>query len=120
MQWYTLGPIIFLLYINDLFNITDQLKFILFVDDKNVLISGKHMRMTTKVLNDELTKQRPSKWLKIENLLLNVGKTNYMAFSNNVEKRHYNNYIDNICINWISACRLTGVLADENILWKTS
>ena len=40
-QGSIIGPILFLLYTNDLANVSDKLKFILFADDTNVFCSGK-------------------------------------------------------------------------------
>ena len=36
-----LGPILFLLYINDLYNTSKILKFVLFADDTNIFCTGK-------------------------------------------------------------------------------
>jgi hypothetical protein len=48
------GPILFLLYINELANISNKLKFILFADDTNVFCAGKSITEVNNILNNEL------------------------------------------------------------------
>jgi len=59
-QGSILGFIEVLLYINDLANIWNKLKFILFDDDTNVLYVGKSITEVNNVLNDEL--KQMSQW----------------------------------------------------------
>ena len=50
-QGSILGPTLFLLYINDLCNISSKLHFILFADDTNLFISGPNVNETIDMLN---------------------------------------------------------------------
>ena len=68
---------LFLFYINDICNISDKLKFILFADDTNILFSDKNL--CNLVSNMELNKLKT--WFAVKKLSLNVSKTNYMLFS---------------------------------------
>ena len=38
-QGYILGPLLFIMYINDIVNVSDKLKLILFADDTSVFMS---------------------------------------------------------------------------------
>ena len=51
-QGSILGPILFLVYINDLANISNKLRFIVFADDTNVFYTGKSLENVFKVLNE--------------------------------------------------------------------
>ena len=55
-QGSILGPLLFLLYINDLCNVSQVLDFILFADDTNIFFSNKDRDILEKTMNDELLK----------------------------------------------------------------
>src|SRR6218665_3320250 len=84
-----LGPILFLLYINDLSLISPSLKFILFADDTNVFLSHKPLDKLLELMNAELI--NISEWFNINKLSLNSEKTNYIVFSSAQKKISLNN-----------------------------
>jgi len=71
-----LGPLLFIIYINDIVNISQVLNMILFADDTNFFFSGSNINDVCSILNDELTKL--SRWFKLNKLSLNIKKTNFM------------------------------------------
>ena len=55
-QGSILGPLLFILYINDLANVSENLFSILFADDTTVLIEGTNINTMIAALNCELAK----------------------------------------------------------------
>ena len=74
-----LGPLLFLLYVNDIANVSKLLFPILFADDTNVFLSGKNIDQMTNIMNDEL--DSIFLWLNSNKLSLNVKKTQFMVFN---------------------------------------
>ena len=54
-QGSILGPLLFLIYINDMCDVSKVLDFILFADDTNIFFSHKNMNVIEKTLNEEFT-----------------------------------------------------------------
>jgi len=79
-QGSILGPLLFLLYVNDLPMISKELSFIQFADDTSIFINGKSLSDMSKIMNTEM--KNVCKWLKCNMLTLNVSKTNYMIMTN--------------------------------------
>ena len=95
-QGSILGPLLFILYINDMANVSTLLKFIIFADDTNIFYSHKSLVEIQKVMNTELCKL--SLWFKCSKLSLNVLKTNFIIFRTKSKKLNMdvNLNIDNI------------------------
>ena len=73
-----LGPLLFILYVNDFSGASDILFSILFADSTTVLIEGHEYQKLIKTLNEELCKV--DKWLQANKLTLNIRNTHYMLF----------------------------------------
>ena len=71
-QGSILGPLFFLIYINDLVSVCQHSMPILFADDTNLFINGDDSLQMVHMLNAEL--DNISNWLKANKLSLNVKK----------------------------------------------
>ncbi len=71
-QGSILGPLLFLLYINDIVKSSSILQFIIFADDTNLFFSSKNFIDLARTVNAELVKL--SDWFCANKLSLNVKK----------------------------------------------
>ena len=78
-QGSILGPILFLIYINDLIVSCKNSVPFLFADDTNLFTSGKNLNDIARQMNEELASI--CIWLKVNKLSLNVKKTHFMVFN---------------------------------------
>ena len=73
-----LGPLLFLLNINDICSCCSRLGFCLFADDTNLLYSHKNLKTLERIVNDELA--NVYNWLTSNKLSLNLKKSNFVIF----------------------------------------
>ena len=78
-QGSILGPLLFLIYVNDLANVSENLFLILFADDTSAFYSDKSIDSALMTINEELVKLL--EWLHINKLSINIKKTHYVIFS---------------------------------------
>jgi hypothetical protein len=117
-QGSILGPLLFLLYINDLGDVSDKLSMILFADDSNLFVEGNNLIEAANSLNLELPKLVD--WPRANRLSLNIKKTNYMVFG--MKKKavppDMNIIIEDEIINRVEHTKFLGITLDTDLTWK--
>ena len=78
-QGSILGPLLFIIYINDIPETASFAKFILYADDANIILTGYSIE-DIKIQLDNLINSLVD-WVKSNGLALNLKKTKYMIFS---------------------------------------
>ena len=118
LQSSVLGPLLFLIYINDFENCSTLCNFHLFADNSNLFLSNKNIRVLEDNANSALIEV--SEWLNTNKRSLNVEKSNHVIFhppqqkvpsinltvnQKNLEHKEYIKYL--------------GVLIDSKLSWKS-
>ena len=116
-QGSILGPLFFLLYINDMINVSNTVFLILFADDSNAFIKGKNINQIIHQLNDEL--QKLTEWLVANRLTLNLKKTHYVIFSSTNNKHIYDDLIiNNKVIDRVVSTKFLSVIIDAQLKFR--
>ena len=119
-QGSNLGPLLFLIYINDLPNCLSTASPRMFADDTNVSLASSTLHELENVLNQEL--QNLNIWLKVNKLSLNIAKTEYMIIGS---RQRLNVNVDgsiNITINnkpvkKVNETQTLGMTIDQHLTW---
>ena len=115
-QGSILGPLLFLLYINDLADVSNILFPILFADDSNMFCTGKNLNDICNTMNQELS--RVVEWLNVNKLSLNIDKSHFMVFSNKKYTFEPIITVNNTPIDRIYETKFLGVIIDSKLTWK--
>ena len=117
-QGSVLGPLLFLIYFNDLAIVLKVLKFYLYADDTSIYFDSDDLFTLQKVGNRELRKVK--KWLDANRLSLNVAKINFIIFHSKP-----NNLNELIRIKFGSkllthaeSIKYLEILVDSTLTWK--
>ena len=117
-QGSILGPLLFLLYINDIINASHTLFPILYADDTNIFVNGKSLDKLITSMNNEL--QKIVIWLDTNKLSLNLLKTHYMIFHS--QARNFTSCSDLVIrghkIEKVDSTKFIGVILDSKLTWE--
>ena len=117
-QGSVLGPLLFLLYINDLPMASAVLKLVLFADDSNLLLQGKNPSDISNTLSIELSKIND--WFCANKLLLNANKTKLIIFKSrkcrvNIDPPPV--FLNGVEIKQVGHNNFLGLQIDETFKW---
>ena len=127
-QGSVLGPLLFLLYINDIVNCTNKGEFILFADDTNIFVSGTTASEAYATANEVL--RNVNEYMLANKLHINVSKCCYIHFLPNLSRvnqtcartRVYDKacslLINNNEIKKVQSAKFLGVIIDEKLNWE--
>jgi len=118
-QGSILGPLLFLLYINDLSQITnDNSKIVLFADDTSMIITNPNPLSFEKSVNKII--QDINEWFNTNLLSLNLDKTNFIHFTTkNNSSVDFNIMHGNMKIDNLYNTKFLGLTQDNTLSWRT-
>ena len=119
-QGSNLGPLLFLVYINDLPRCLSHSTTSLFADDTNLTANGGSSDEVITKLNVDL--ERVHQWLLANRLTLNKEKTEYMIIGSRQRLAKIENEqelkLGETNINRVKCTKTLGVIVDEQLTWK--
>ena len=116
-QGSVLGPLFFLIYVNDMVKACPELELVLFADDTNIFAQDKDPKELFRRVN--LGLDSLSKWFRCNKLTLNLKKTEYIFFGG---PRFHGSTEDTLLIGGeeikrVEGARFLGVWVDQELKW---
>ena len=116
-QGSCLGPLLFLLFTNDLYLNIEHCSAILFADDTTLYKSHRNIRYLKWCIEQDL--KTISDWFRANKLTLNLEKTEYMFFGARPIKVKPTLEIDNVTLRPVESVKFLGLWLDQNLNWDT-
>ena len=116
-----LGPLLFLLYVNDFQNCLQKGKALMFADNTTIFYQHKCLSELTLTANTQL--ENVNKWLIANKLSLNIIKTNDIIFQIprcKQSTKHLNIILNNHALQRNRDTKFLGVVIHEHLSWKSS
>ena len=111
-----LGPLLFIIYMNDIINVSNILYTILYTDDTCAVLRGNDFTDLIKLLHTELCKL--SIWLRSNKLSLNKNKTLYLLFHRErIKPVKISMEMNGSIINRVNSIIYLGVIIDHKLNW---
>ena len=118
-QGSILGPLLFLIYINDLPNSLEYSSTRMFADDTTLTVSGKSIQDVEVAINHDLTNVK--QWLSANRLSLNLVKTEYLLIGSRYNINNLlaapNVFVGDTPIKKVKETKALGVHIDEFLSW---
>jgi len=128
-QGSVLGPLLFIIYINDIDNVSKLLNEILFADDTSLICTlsrfstqapktPEEWELLSSKVNEELGKV--NEWLMLNKLSLNIKKTKFIIFRHKTSKKDtkLSLKMNNIPIEQVRTFTFLGLKVNETLTWK--
>jgi len=118
-QGSILGPLLFIIYTNDIPRCLQYSHPILFADDTTIYLTRKNVTELYQIINNELDSL--NEWFKTNRLSLNVKKTNYMLFNSgkNPNDNTLSILLNNSSVEKKHVMKFLGLHIDDKLKWDS-
>ena len=111
-----MGPLLFIIYINDINQSTHILHSILYADDSTFSLSVE-ARGTDYYLSINTELDKVFQWLRANHMCLNAKKTKFILFNRNRDSQNLQLKIDDVNLERVQNFNFLGLLVNENLDW---
>ena len=120
-QGSILGPMLFLLFINDISESVKHCQLSLYANDTCLYVSSLDPYHIEKCINQDL--KTIASWLSANNLILNASKTEYIMIGSRKKLKDFHDcgvkfHINGNYLNEVYHCKYLGVVLDPNLTWN--
>ena len=117
-QGSVLGPLLFILYINDIQHCSELISIVLFADDTNILYSHTCLKKLNEIIQNEMNEI--TDWLNANKLSINTEKTKFILFRSKNKKVNssINISINNNNIRQVTNITFLGIVIDQFLTWS--
>ena len=118
-QGSVLGPLLFLIYVNDISSATGQHKLRLFADDSNAFVVSRDPAKLKQIMIQVINNLR--EWFCANKLTINMDKTAYTIFSKNLKnipESLRSLQVHGVTITKVANTKYLGLTLDEKICWE--
>ena len=120
-QGSILGPLLFLMFINDLPLYTDSANTDFYADDTTLYVVGESLETIER--NLQVALDCLAKWCKCNGMLINTAKTKVMLITTHQKRTSLINgqlslHLNNDELNMITNDKVLGIIIDNNLTWS--
>ena len=112
-QGSILGPILFNIFINDLFLFINEVELAIFADDNKIYTTKKNVEELIKVLEKE--SKSAIDWFEINNMIVNTSKFQAMILSSDKKEKKHDLKINHSIISSEKSVTLLGIESDNKL-----
>ena len=119
-QGSVLGPLLYLIFCNDLHKVLEKTSIIMFADDTTIYATNEDLTQLISSLKHDF--ELVIDWFKANKLSLNLAKTNYVIFSpknTNIDYANAELVLDGEAIKPVYLAKFLGIFVDNHITWKS-
>ena len=115
-QGSCLGPLLFLIFINDIYTSITYSNILLFADDTTVMHQHRNLRYLKWCVEEDM--RGILDWFRANKLTINLDKTEFVLFSKDKSQIKMDLEVEHITLNSTPYVKFLGLWIDNTLSWK--